>query len=165
MAKGEKELKTDQKQVYKVYTKSGDPEDNDRLEFLKILDQCNGLVSFACEKFGISRQAYYKWLDDDWFKEAVEEINSGPVTDRVESKMFEKINGVKIQKGVSIQDDEIVPAIYDIPPSDRMIEFFLKSRASKKGYGDKTDITSGGEKISSQIIINLTDKDDESDPM
>jgi hypothetical protein len=74
--------------------------------------------------------------------------------------MFEKINGVLVQKIIAG-----IPIVYDVPPSDRMIEFFLKSRAGKKGYGDKTDITSGGEKISAPIIINLTDKDDESDPM
>jgi hypothetical protein len=160
MAAAKKEHDKTKRNGYNSYTEAQNPQDPDRLRFLEVLSECNGLISFACEKFGISRQTYYRWVEEDWFKQAVEEINTNVVTEKVESKMFEKINGVLVQKIIAG-----IPIVYDVPPSDRMIEFFLKSRAGKKGYGDKTDITSGGEKISAPIIINLTDKDDESDPM
>jgi hypothetical protein len=160
MAAAKEEVKTDKKQVYKVYTESENPQDPDRLKFLEVLEECNGLISPACKKFGISRAAVYKWLEEDWFVQAVQEIIDGPVCDHVESKMHEKINGVLVQ--VITPNG---PVVYEREPSDRMIEFFLKNKGTKRNYGDKRDITSGGEKISSKIIINLTDKDDESDPM
>ena len=42
--------------------------------FLKHFRESHGIVSYACQKVGITRACYYKWRDSDLkFKERAEE--------------------------------------------------------------------------------------------
>jgi hypothetical protein len=124
-------------------------------EFLEKLSETNGVVKYACKAMGMPRATYYKWIKEDSFKARVDEIKE-ETTDHVESKLFEKINGIQVQKGFT---DAGQPIIYDQPPSDNAIFFYLKAKARDRGYGDKMEVdhTTKGEKIaeSRPIIISV----------
>lgn len=104
--------------------------DNIKQKFIEGLDKYHGIITSACQFAGISRQTYYNYIaEDKAFKTACEEINESAI-DFVEGKLFEKINGVSVmtQQG-----------IYDQPPSDTAIIFYLKTKAKKRGYVERTE--------------------------
>ena len=91
-------------------------------EYLKILKKCAGLVSHACEKYGIDRQTHYNWLKgSEWFADEVKAIQEGMV-DFAESKLYENI-----KKG-----------------DNTSILFYLKCKAKKRGYVEKQEIEHSG---------------------
>lgn len=104
---------------------------------LEALEAYHGIISDACRKVGISRQAYYDWLKNDpEFKAAADEIGETAI-DFVEGKLFEKINGVL----ASTKDDEDgEPVVYKIPPSDVAITFFMRTKAKKRGYQERQEV-------------------------
>ena len=74
-------------------------------------------MSYACQKIGITRSCYYKWLDmDPKFKEKCEEVNE-EVIDIVESKLLSAIN------------NEDLTAII----------FYLKTKGKKRGYVERVE--------------------------
>jgi hypothetical protein len=110
--------------------------DTIKKKFLDIFEQSHGIILTACKSVSMSRQTYYNWLNsDEEFKLACEEIQEDAI-DFVESKLFEKVNGVTTQsyntKGESV--------IYEQPPSDTAIIFFLKTRGKKRGYVERSEI-------------------------
>lgn len=99
--------------------------------FLEALELHKGIITDACKATGIGRTTVYDWRDaDPEFKKALEEINE-TVIDFVESKLFQKI------EGVYMQDSE--NEVYKTPPSDTAIIFYLKTKAKKRGYIEKTE--------------------------
>jgi len=115
--------------------------DNNKKFILELLEEHHGIVTTACKSLGLARATFYKWCNDDPnFKEAVEEITETAI-DFVESKLMEKINGVTVlgQKDV----------IYEQPPSDTAIIFYLKTKGKKRGYVERSEIdhTTKGESI------------------
>jgi len=107
--------------------------DNNKKEILQSLERHNGIVTSACGSIGLARSTYYQWLQaDPEFKAAVDEIQEVAI-DFVESKLMEKIKGVEVQseKGV-----------YDLPPSDTAIIFYLKTKGKKRGYVERTEVDS-----------------------
>lgn len=104
--------------------------DNIKSEILEALEKHKGIVSTACASIGLARSTYYLWLKDDQdFKLAVEDIQETAI-DFVESKLMEKINGVTVMG----KED-----VYDQPPSDTAIIFYLKTKGKKRGYVEKTE--------------------------
>ena len=76
-----------------------------------------GIVTIACEKVGIARSTYYKYLDkDEVFKAAIKAITE-EVYDFAENALYEKI-----KKG-----------------DTTAIIFFLKTRAKDRGYVERTE--------------------------
>lgn len=103
---------------------------------VEALKKSLGIVSTACENVEISRQTHYRWLSEDpEYKEEVDNITEASI-DFVESKLFEKINGVTVQTFNSKGE----PQIYDQAPSDTAIIFFLKTKAKKRGYIERQEI-------------------------
>lgn len=103
---------------------------------LEALEEQHGIISAACSSIGLSRSTFYYWLSNDpEFKKAVDEITEVAI-DFVESKLFEKINGVSVVKGYN---DDGEPIVYDVPPSDTAIIFYLKTKAKKRGYIEKIE--------------------------
>lgn len=105
-------------------------------QMIEALKKSLGIVSTACENCDISRQTHYRWLsEDEDYKSQVEDITESSI-DFVESKLFEKIDGITVQtinaKGL--------PVIYEQAPSDTAIIFFLKTKAKKRGYIEKQEI-------------------------
>lgn len=122
--------------------------DNIKEQILEALEMHNGIVSSACASIGLARSTYYNWLNEDSvFKAAVEEIQDVAI-DFVESKLMEKIKGVQ----VAGKD-----AVYDVPPSDTAIIFFLKTKGKKRGYIEKQEIdhTTKGESFNIKDIIKF----------
>lgn len=100
-----------------------------------MLQKSRGIISSACESVDICRQTYYNWMKQDAvFAELVEEVNESCI-DWVESKLHEKISGVSCAKHTA--DGETV---YDLPPSDTAIIFYLKTKAKKRGYIEKNEV-------------------------
>ena len=119
-----------------------DKMDSQKEKMLKCLAEFLGNVTNACEKSNTARSTHYLWCsEDEAYKARVEEINEMCI-DHVENKLHEKINGVTISKG---EDEEGRPRIYEVPPSDTAIIFFLKTRAKKRGYVEKTQTEVSGE--------------------
>jgi hypothetical protein len=100
--------------------------DSNKKEILESLESHKGIVTTACKSIGLARSTYYSWLENDpAFKIAVDEIQEVAI-DFVESKLMEKINGVST---FTAQGD-----IYELPPSDTAIIFFLKTKGKSRGY-------------------------------
>ena len=108
--------------------------------------------SDACKKTGVARSTFYQWLNEDAdFKAAVEEAQEQAI-DFVEGKLFQKINGVKIGK----LDDEGELNVYEQPPSDTAIIFYLKTKAKKRGYIERQELTGAdGGPINHDITLKL----------
>ena len=86
-------------------------------KILEALAESKGIVSYACEKVGISRKSFYQWLkEDEEFSSAVEEITEATL-DKVEAKLLEQIN-----------DDNLTAII-----------FYLKTKGRKRGYVEQID--------------------------
>ena len=99
-----------------------------------------GIVTKACESVGIDRQTHYNWLESDpEYKKEVESISEMAI-DFAESKLFEKINGVQI--GKTDKDGELI--VYDQPPSDAAVIFYLKTKGKKRGYIEKQEVDHSG---------------------
>ncbi len=120
--------------------------DNNKKEILEELIKYNGIVTAACASIGLARSTFYNWLNsDDEFKKEVDDIQEVAI-DFVESKLMEKINGVKILNSNQ--------TIYEQPPSDTAIIFYLKTKGKKRGYVERSEIdhTTKGESFN---VINL----------
>lgn len=126
--------------------------DNNKKRFLEILKKSRGIISSACESVPMSRQTYYNWIDSDpEFKTAVEEIDESMI-DFVESKLMQKINGIEC---VTLKGE-----VYDLPPSDTAIIFFLKTKGKKRGY-QETIVNKNvnyNTDIDSETIKSISDK-------
>ena len=85
--------------------------------FLKHFRESHGIVSYACQKVGITRACYYKWRDSDLkFKECAEEVEEETI-DVVESKLLSAIN-----------NDDLTAII-----------FYLKTKGKKRGYVERVE--------------------------
>lgn len=126
-------------------------------KILQALEDKMGIVSEACKSIGFARSTFYKWLNEDSeFKAAVDEIQDVAL-DYVESKLFEKISGVTV-KGKGQSEEGEPDVVYDLPPSDTAIIFYLKTKGKRRGYIEKTeqDINHGGTGI--QIVFKQAEK-------
>lgn len=86
-------------------------------QFLDALRDGRGIITYACQKVGVSRQAYYKMKEkDEEFAKQVEDINEENI-DFVESKLLTAIN------------NEDITAII----------FYLKTKGKKRGYVERTE--------------------------
>ncbi len=85
--------------------------------FLQGLELNLGNISAACNQANISRQTYYRWIEDESFSELCDNIKEGLI-DLAENQLLNKIN-----KG-------------DITA----IIFFLKCKGKKRGYTEKQEV-------------------------
>jgi hypothetical protein len=113
--------------------------DGRKKKLLKALENNLGLITQACIEAGVKRERYYHYYNNDpEFKRQVDEIVEIQ-GDFVEGQFFNKI-----REG-----------------SEKSILFYLRYRGRSRGYTDAIDITSGGEKIVSEIkLIEIKGKSD-----
>lgn len=98
---------------------------------LVALHECLGNVSEACAKVGVGRTTHYGWLQEDAeYKQQVEDISEAEI-DFAESKLRERIEGVKVQKG---------DTSYLLPPDPACIIFYLKTKGKKRGYVERQEL-------------------------
>lgn len=111
---------------------------------LKLYQKHFGNISKVCRKIGICRLTFYRWKENDAeFAKAINEIEFGEdLLDLAEQKM------VLLIKGFKYEEEEIIHTNTGkitkkkkkmVLPSERMIEFFLRSKGNKRGYGDAND--------------------------
>jgi len=121
--------------------------DTNKKTVLKMLEKTRGIVSSACESANIARSTFYDWCNNDAdFKQAVDDINEAAI-DFVESKLIEKIDGITVQT-INSKGEAV---IYEQPPSDTAIIFFLKTKGKKRGYVERSEVDNMG-----TISINIT---------
>lgn len=106
--------------------------------FLKAFEQSRGIIAPACRAISMTRQIYYKWLEDDpSFAEAVEAIRQEQI-DIVESALLNKI-----------EDGDTTAVI-----------FYLKTKAKERGYSERTELTGkDGKDLNPDIRIEIVDAD------
>lgn len=102
-------------------------------KLLEALERSLGIVTPACKEVGVSRDTFYRYYNEDSeFKKSVDDINNITL-DFAENQLLKKI-----KEG-----------------SERSILFYMKYKGRIRGYSDSVDITSGGEKIVSEIKVNI----------
>lgn len=122
--------------------------DDNKKAMLECITGRLGNITKAAIDANISRSTHYLWMETDpEYKAAVEDVTE-QLIDHVEDKLIEKINGISIAKGF---DDDGNPIVYDVPPSDTAIIFFLKTRAKKRGYIEKNEVDMTGNVTVKQI--------------
>nr|DAY26079.1 MAG TPA: Terminase small subunit [Caudoviricetes sp.] len=106
--------------------------------FLKAFAQSRGIIAPACRAISMTRQIYYKWLEDDpSFAEAVEAIRQEQI-DTVESALLNKI-----------EDGDTTAVI-----------FYLKTKGKERGYSERTELTGkDGKDLNPDIRIEIVDAD------
>lgn len=126
---------------------------NNKKRMLEALDESHGIITRACQIAQVGRTTFYEWLDaDPEFKAKYEAVNESAI-DFVESKLFEKINGISVRKGVNEEGEDTV---YDLPPSDTAIIFYLKTKAKKRGYIERTELSGpDGKDLNTSVSINV----------
>ena len=102
-------------------------------KLLQALERSLGIITAACKEVGVSRDTFYRYYNEDSdFKSKVDDINNITL-DFAENQLLKKI-----KEG-----------------SERSILFYMKYKGRKRGYSDSIDITSGGDKIISEINVNI----------
>lgn len=120
----------------KIETKKRETLKEKKERFLIILKEEKGNITHATERFGISRNLYYKWYSaDEKFSIAADDIIN-EVIDWVESKLFKLIEENNRQA----------------------IIFYLKTRAKKRGYIEKSELDLGFDETKNTIIIKPYEK-------
>lgn len=99
------------------------------------LEKSLGVVATACKTIGISREQFYKWKKEDEDFAAKVDAISEIALDFAESKLFEKINGITVQK-----ETKDGPRIYRVQPDIAAIIFLLKCRGKKRGYIERFEV-------------------------
>ena len=99
---------------------------------------CN--VSKTCKTLKVGRTQYYTWMKDDIFREAIEKSEIHQV-EFVENALLKKI-----EEG-----------------SDSSIQFYLKTKGKKYGYGTQIDVTTNGESINQISVIKMIEVKKEDD--
>ena len=108
---------------------------NTQNALLVALEKKLGIVTDACKEIGIARSTFYEWVKkDDEFAKKVDDI-SEVALDFAESKLFQKMGGIMVEKNTP---NGLV--VYEVPPSDTALIFYLKTKGKKRGYIERQEI-------------------------
>lgn len=81
-------------------------------DFMIAFKESKGIITYACDAIGVSRQTYYYWMStDEKFKQEIDDINESTI-DLVEHKLLSLIN----------KEDTTA------------IIFYLKTKGRNRGY-------------------------------
>ena len=109
----------------------------DRDKFLEVYASKMGNVSKACKAANISRQTFYDWMKDQSFATKVEEVKEG-LLDFAEHQLLSNIRDGKTAE----------------------ILFYLKTKGKKRGYIERQEVDTIGDKMFEvKILKNETDTD------
>jgi|TARA_R100000084_G_scaffold30359_1_gene11048 hypothetical protein len=109
----------------------------DRDKFLEVFASKMGNVSKACKSANISRQTFYDWMKDQSFSEKVDEVKEG-LLDFAEHQLLSNIKEGKTAE----------------------ILFYLKTKGKKRGYIERQEVDTVGDKMFEvKILKNETDTD------
>lgn len=98
--------------------KSDDDIQKDKERLLASLKESSGIVTYACEKAGFSRQTFYRWYKEDpEFKARADDISELQI-DVAEASLLKKI-----QNG-----------------DTAAIIFYLKTKGKDRGYSERKEV-------------------------
>jgi hypothetical protein len=127
--------------------------------FIECYVKCLGNISKACEMMKIHRVTFYKWeKENETFAKLCREELSDYFKGFVEGKMYQRIAGMDIKETIEEYDADGNLMGYkkikkQLPPSEKLIQFWLEKRL-KSEYGVKQiDVTSGGEKVQQIYVL------------
>lgn len=104
--------------------------DAPKKRLIEALLESKGIVSSACNAADIPRSTHYHWYNHDpEYKDLVDDVNEVAI-DFVEGKLYDKISA-----------GDTIATI-----------FYLKTRAKKRGYVERQEITG---KDGEPIVINI----------
>lgn len=102
-----------------------------------------GIVSAAAQSVGIHRDTHYDWMKkDNDYNLAVRIIGEAAI-DFAEGKLFELINGVKVQ--YPQKAGETQPTVYIREPNVAAVIFYLKTKAKHRGYVERFQLQDMGD--------------------
>jgi hypothetical protein len=108
-----------------------------KLNMLEALEKSLGIVTNALKLSNTAKTTYHRWInEDEAFAKAVKDVGNTAL-DFAESKLFSQI-----------KDN-----------NHSSTQFYLKNKGRDRGYGDKLDITTGGDKINKIEIEIVKSKD------
>jgi len=136
-------------------------------------------LKFICQDFGITSRAFYKWLREDDKKEDGKALGLVQIYTHARDEQAHLL----ADEIISISDDSKEDTIETFDKHGKKIKIedkewtsrsklrvdsrkFIASKLMPKKYGDKVDITSGGEKIQTitgMQINNTESKEDDSE--
>ena len=119
---------------------------DNKKKLLQALEDHHGIISAACRQASCSRDTYYRWYKEDAEFARLADEAQEIALDFVESKLFQKINGVLVTS-----DDEDNP-VYEKEPSDTAIIFYLKTKGKKRGYVERQELV--GDKDAPIVVIH-----------
>lgn len=106
-------------------------------KFIEALREGRGIITYACQKIGISRKTYYDWYQNDSeFKMLADEVNDTTI-DVVESKLLSAINEGNLTA----------------------IIFYLKTKGKKRGYIERTEHEVNTNPFQ-ELMESVTDEED-----
>lgn len=106
-------------------------------KFIEALREGRGIITYACQKIGISRKTYYDWYQNDIeFKMLADEVNDTTI-DVVESKLLSAINEGNLTA----------------------IIFYLKTKGKKRGYVERTEHEVNTNPFQ-ELMESVTDEED-----
>ena len=109
----------------------------DKDKFLEVFATKMGNVSKACEAAQISRQTFYDWMKDNDFAGKVDEVKEG-LLDFAEHQLLSNIKDGKTAE----------------------ILFYLKTKGKKRGYIERQEVDTVGDKMFEvKILKDETDTD------
>lgn len=111
-----------------------------KLNMLEALEKSLGIVTNALKISGTAKTTYHRWIkEDEEFAKDVKEVGNTAL-DFAESKLFSQI-----------KDN-----------NHSSTQFYLKNKGRDRGYGDKLDITTQGDKINKIEIefVSIKDKNE-----
>lgn len=111
----------------------------------------------ACLKAGISKKTYLKWISES---DQYARLHSFAMQDRADAIFEEILNIADATKDDVIEDDNGNKIInHNVIQRDRLrvdSRKWIAGKLNPKKYGDKVDVTSGGDKIqSAPTSINI----------
>lgn len=103
--------------------------------------------------FGVSRRSLYNWMENPKYKEAYDDVEES-LLDFTESQKLILMKGIpKITEDENGNKKQVG---WIEKPSETLIMFTLNNKGKERGYGNKVDITSDGEKIENAPIMFLS---------
>lgn len=120
-----------------------------------------GIISTACSATGVSRQTHYNWIDEDpEYVRAYKDIAETAI-DFAESKLFQLMNGVTVEKKVPDAGGKMKTVTYKTEPNIAATIFYLKTKGKGRGFVERAefDHTTNGKDINLPAI-SFTKEDD-----
>ena len=122
-----------------------------------------GVVTSACRKANVGRTQFYAWIEEDNAFAMDVNMVKEEALDLVESKLFQRINGLKTPDShVSVIKGKVVVTELKkhYPPNVASIIFYLKTQGKKRGYVERQEVEINTKSDVAKMLENLDELSD-----